>query len=100
MENCTYIINSDGVHRVQMKFKSFWVEIGDGDGDCSYDYTQVYEDEVESPKLCGKKDIDLLTFNWKNGNKTFVGSKQVRIYFYSDGSASESGWQAVFRLGE
>ena len=80
-----------------MKFKSFLVEYCDH---CSCDYVKVYEDEVGSPELCGNKDVDQGRFNLLNGNKTFVGSKQVRIYFQSDVYYSTTGWQAVFSLGE
>ena len=85
-----------------MRFTDFDVEYDEDGGNCSYDSVTVYEDEVENPKLCGRKNIQLDGFEKRNGNKTFFATKQIKIHFISDNMNMEQygGWRAVFRLGE
>ena len=91
--DCSWVINSNDLNFIRMVFTDFDIE----HRSCRYDFVYVYEDGVQSAKICGSKnDAPFQT----HGNRTFYAKNQLRISFHTDHLDTWEGFRAVFSFGK
>ena len=78
---------------IKMKFTDFHIEYFS----CYYDFVYVYEDGVQSAKICGSKNDPPFQIH---ANRTFFAKNQLRISFHTDAYDIFEGFRAVFSFGK
>ena len=91
--DCVWVINSNDLNIIKMKFTDFHIEYFS----CYYDFVYVYEDGVQSAKICGSKNDPPFQIH---ANRTFFAKNQLRISFHTDAYDIFEGFRAVFSFGK
>ncbi|XP_033762475.1 bone morphogenetic protein 1-like isoform X2 [Pecten maximus] len=74
-------------HSLHLEF--LFIDIEEGNNDCSYDYVEAYKKNKDGPKttlfsICKRNQWDKISFN--------VSEKEVFLKFFSDGTDSRTGF--------